>query len=84
MLYNNFELRLKLFDFNSYLLPGSIGIIGLDDVGRVWMPGETSSRWHNGYGAGIYIIPNELILLQVSKGYSEEGSINYLTIGYRF
>ncbi|MVT12535.1 BamA/TamA family outer membrane protein [Chitinophaga tropicalis] len=84
MLYNNFELRLKLLDFNSYLLPGSIGVIGLDDVGRVWMPGETSSKWHNGYGAGIYIIPNELILLQVSKGYSEEGSINYLTIGYRF
>jgi hypothetical protein len=84
MLYNNFELRLKLLDFNAYLFPGSIGVIGLQDVGRVWMPGETSSQWHAGYGAGIYIIPNELILFQVSKGYSTEGSINYLTLGYRF
>lgn len=84
MLYNNFELRLKLLDFNAYLFPGSIGIIGFEDVGRVWMPGESSSQWHNGYGAGIYINPNELIILQVSKGYSTEGSINYLSLGYRF
>lgn len=84
MLYNNFELRLKLFDFNSYLFPGSIGVIGFDDIGRVWLPGEKSDEWHNGYGAGIYIIPVELVLLQFSKGYSKEGAINYLTIGYRF
>lgn len=84
MLYNNSELRLKLFDFNSYLFPGSIGIIGFDDIGRVWLPGEHSAEWHNGYGAGIYIVPVELVLLQFSKGFSKEGSINYLTIGYRF
>ena len=84
MVYNNLELRLKLFDFTSYLFPGSIGIIGFDDIGRVWLPGERSRQWHNGYGAGIYLIPVELVLLQFSKGYSTEGSINYLTIGYRF
>ena len=48
------------------------------------MPGESSGDWHDGYGAGIYFIPNELVLLQFSKGYSVEGSINYLTLGYRF
>lgn len=84
MLYNNFEIRLKLFDFNSYLFPGSVGVIAFDDLGRVWLPGERSREWHNGYGAGIYIIPVELVLLQFSKGFSKEGSINYLTIGYRF
>jgi len=84
MVYNNFELRLKVLDFNSYLFPGSIGVIGFNDVGRVWMPGESSGDWHDGYGAGIYFIPNELVLLQFSKGYSVEGSINYLTLGYRF
>lgn len=84
MLYDNFELRLKLLDFNSYLFPGSIGVIGFNDIGRVWMPGESSGVWHHGYGAGIYVIPNELVLLQFSKGYSIEGSINYLTLGYRF
>jgi len=84
MLYNNLELRLKLFDFNSYLFPGSVGIIGFDDIGRVWLPGEHSTEWHNGYGAGVYFVPVELVLLQFSKGFSTEGSINYLTIGYRF
>jgi hypothetical protein len=84
MLYNNLELRLKLFNFNSYLLPGSVGVIGFDDIGRVWQPGERSTEWHNGYGAGLYIMPVELVLIQFSKGFSKEGSINYLTIGYRF
>lgn len=84
MAYNNLEVRLKLFDFTSYLFPGSVGMIGFDDFGRVWLPGEHSKRWHNGYGTGIYIIPVELVLIQFSKGFSTEGSINYLTIGYRF
>ncbi len=84
MLYNNFELRLKLFNFNSYLLPGSVGLIGFDDIGRIWQPGERSGQWHNGYGAGLYVLPVELVLIQFSKGFSKEGSINYLTIGYRF
>ncbi|MCG2615517.1 outer membrane protein assembly factor [Terrimonas sp. NA20] len=84
MLYNNFELRLKLFNFNSYLLPGSVGVIGFDDIGRIWQPGEHSTEWHNGYGAGLYVNPVELVLIQFSKGFSKEGSINYLTIGYRF
>jgi hypothetical protein len=84
MLYNNFELRLKLFNFSSYLFPGSVGVIGFDDIGRVWQPGESSGKWHNGYGAGLYVLPVELVLIQFSKGFSKEGAINYLTIGYRF
>ena len=28
------EMRLKLFDFNSYLLPGTVGLIAFNDIGR--------------------------------------------------
>lgn len=82
--YHNFELRLKLFDFTSYLLPGSVGLIGFNDVGRVWLPGESSNRWHDGYGGGVYIIPVELFLIQAVVGFSEEGTLPYITAGFRF
>ncbi len=84
MLYNNLELRLKLFDFNSYLFPGAVGVIGFNDVGRVWSPGESSSQWHDGYGGGIYIIPAELIVIQFTEGISKETTLRYLSFSYRF
>ena len=83
-IYNNTELRMKLFDFNSYLLPGTVGMIAFNDIGRVWMPGESSAKWHDSYGAGVYIVPAQLILIQFVIGFSKEGSMPYISIGYRF
>ncbi|GAA3986277.1 hypothetical protein [Mucilaginibacter dorajii] len=82
--YNNLELRLKVLDFTSYLLPGSFGVIGFNDVGRVWIPGEKSDQWHDGYGGGIYIIPAQLVLIEAVMGFSKEGSLPYISIGLRF
>ncbi|MGZ3872276.1 MAG: BamA/TamA family outer membrane protein [Mucilaginibacter sp.] len=84
MLYNNLELRLKVLDFTSYLFPGSIGLIGFNDVGRVWSATDSSNAWHDGYGGGIYIVPAELVLIQAAVGFSKEGSLPYLSIGFRF
>jgi hypothetical protein len=84
MVYHNLELRLKLFDFTSYIIPGTIGLVGFNDVGRVWSPGEKSSKWHNGYGGGLYIIPADLIFIQALIGHSEEGTQPYFSIGVRF
>ncbi|WDF56195.1 BamA/TamA family outer membrane protein [Mucilaginibacter sp. KACC 22063] len=82
--YNNFEVRLKLFNFNSYLFPGTVGLIGFNDMGRVWVPGESSNKWHDGYGGGIYLIPAQALIAQVAVGGSTEGALTYLTLGYRF
>jgi hypothetical protein len=84
MLYHNLELRLRLFDFTSYLLPGSLGLIGFNDVGRVWTEGEDSDRWHDGFGGGLYLIPAKLILLQGVVGFSEEDILPYVSVGFRF
>jgi hypothetical protein len=82
--YNNLELRLKVLDFNSYLLPGTLGLIGFNDVGRVWVPGESSDVWHDGYGGGIYLLPAQLILIEGVVGFSKEGALPYISIGFRF
>ncbi len=83
-LYHNIELRVKLFDFVSYLLPGTVGLTLFNDVGRVWAPGESSHTWHDGYGAGIYIRPAQLALIQIQAGHSNEGWQPYITLGFRF
>jgi hypothetical protein len=77
-------LRIKLIDFNSYLLPGTVGLVAFNDFGRVWMPGEPSSQWHDSYGTGIYIVPAQLVLLQGVIGFSKEGSLPYISVGVRF
>jgi hypothetical protein len=82
--YDNLEMRIKLFDFNSYLLPGTVGLIGFNDLGRVWMPGESSCKWHDSYGTGVYVQPAQLILIQFVVGFSKEGSLPYISIGFRF
>jgi len=52
-LYGNAELRLRLGRF--YLaLPGDFGVFGLADVGRVYLEGESSDRWHTGIGGGVW------------------------------
>jgi hypothetical protein len=82
--YNNLELRLKLFDFVSYVTPGTLGAIAFNDVGRVWAPGESSNTWHDGYGGGLYFIPAQLILIQAVVGFSNEGAYPYISAGFRF
>ena len=52
--YANAELRVRLSRI-SLVLPGHLGLFALSDVGRVFLEGETSSRWHNGVGGGVWI-----------------------------
>lgn len=82
--YNNLELRLKLLDFRSYLLPGTLGVVAFNDVGRVWSPGEASARWHVSYGGGLYLVPAQLALVQAVLGLSAEGAYPYVSAGFRF
>jgi len=84
MLYYNLDLRLKLFDFTSYIVPGSVGLLGFNDVGRVWMPVQSSNQWHHGYGGGLYIVPADLILIQAAVGFSKESTMPYISIGFNF
>ncbi|GAB3637060.1 hypothetical protein GCM10027422_26500 [Hymenobacter arcticus] len=84
MAFNNLELRLKLLDFTSYLLPGTLGVVAFHDIGRVWSPGEQSQKWHNGYGGGLYFLPAQLLLVQAVVGFSEEGVYPYISAGFRF
>ncbi|HEU4470001.1 MAG TPA: BamA/TamA family outer membrane protein [Flavisolibacter sp.] len=85
MLYNNTELRIKLADFNTYLFPGSLGILVFNDIGRVWADNEDSGRWHDGYGVGIWVAPVRRFVLAAMVGRSEEEkAMPRVTFGFQF
>ena len=73
--YNNIEFRARLFDVNAYVLTSEVGVLGFFDYGRVWAEGETSNRWHSGYGGGLWVIPFGGIVLNATYGISREGPL---------
>ncbi|WP_118975149.1 BamA/TamA family outer membrane protein [Taibaiella koreensis] len=83
-LYNNLELRISLADFGNYIFKGQFGIAGFYDIGRVWVSGEQSDKWHNGVGAGLFLSPANLAVFRVNMAYSEEGWYPNFAMGFRF
>jgi len=53
MVFAKSELRLQLGTMRRFF-PGQFGIHGITDVGRVYLDGEDSDRWHWGHGAGVW------------------------------
>lgn len=82
--YSSLEFRLKLTDIKSYILPGSLGLIGFNELGRVWLKNEASSRWHHSVGGGLYYIPFNLAIVSATVGFSQEEHLFNFSIGTRF
>jgi outer membrane translocation and assembly module TamA len=81
--YGSCELKVKLFDFNAYLIKADAGLVGFTDVGRVWMKGEQSQKWHIGYGGGVYLTPFRTMMLSLVVGLSEEEQLLNASLGSR-
>ncbi|RYZ32531.1 MAG: hypothetical protein EOP49_37390 [Sphingobacteriales bacterium] len=79
--YGSIELRYKLFNVRSTVLPGSFGIVGFDDIGRVWMKNEVSNKWHNAVGGGVYFLPFDLVSIAATIAASEEESLFNFSVG---
>jgi len=83
--YNNSELRFFNSDFNFGLFRGSLGFLLFNDIGRVWADNERSTRWHDGYGWGIWIAPLNRLVIGASLMYSkEEKNLALLNFGFQF
>ncbi len=93
-LCSNFEVRLRLLNFRSYLFPAALGVLGFYDAGRVWYRNENgmdasasdgkSTWWHNGWGGGIWFTPFNVTILSAEIGRSNDGTLLYLRMGFLF
>ena len=52
-IFANSEIRLRVADA-TLLVPGSFGLMLGGDVGRVFLEGESSGKWHPAVGAGVF------------------------------
>jgi len=80
--YGNVELRLL-----AGRLPfGDVGIFGLADAGRVWIPGEPSDRWHAAAGGGLWLAwqHRRANTLSIAAARSPERTAIYVRIGFMF
>ena len=82
--YHNLDLRVRLADFQTYLFPGSLGLLFFNDVGRVWLKGEESHQWHDGYGGGFWISPLKQFVLSGSYAVGTEGGLVLIKLGFQY
>jgi hypothetical protein len=82
--WGNAELRLRLGQA-MVLLPTEFGIFGLGDVGRVWLAGEASRRWHGAVGGGLWLSPvSPAATLTVAVAASRERTGVYVQAGFAY
>jgi hypothetical protein len=83
-LYAQSELRLFLTRF-YFLAPADFGVLGLADVGRVFLDGEESDRWHAAGGGGVWAsFLDRAYMVRLSVAASSERTALYLGIGRGF
>jgi hypothetical protein len=83
-LFGSAEVYLTLT--NAFVeVPGRLGLLGFYDIGRVYLEGESSKRWHDGYGGGIFFVtPGRRNLVSLSAARSEGKTAYYLRAGFAF
>ena len=82
--YNNLELRLRLANFKTYLFPGSLGLLGFYDTGRIWADTGDNDKWLSGYGGGFWISPLKRLVLTFTYTASKEDKLPLIALGWKF
>ncbi|MGB3774292.1 MAG: hypothetical protein WA951_03455, partial [Leeuwenhoekiella sp.] len=80
--YQSSDLRVRLKEYTTGILPVTIGIFGGFDYGRTWLSGDPSSKWHNSQGGGIWI--SGASSFGLSFGYFNSVETNIFQVGFGF
>jgi hypothetical protein len=82
--FGNADLRLKLSSI-KLVLPGTWGVVGFADGGRVWFEGEESDTWHTSAGGGLWFsFLNDRVAVSSGIGHSDEENLFYFKGGFAF
>ena len=84
LFYLSTELRFKLFESKSYIVPGAVGLLAFNDLGKVWVKNVTSRKWHDSFGGGLYYSPYNFAIVSATIAFSNEGNLFNFSIGTKF
>ncbi|RSK37701.1 hypothetical protein EI290_00920 [Hymenobacter metallilatus] len=82
--YGNAEVRIQLFTFNAYVVPGKFGILGLADAARVYTSRDTQTglqAFHTAVGGGVWVDVLKQAVINATYSVGEE---NLVFVGFDF
>jgi hypothetical protein len=83
-IFGSAELRLAVVQVDV-LVPTQIGVFGLGDIGRVFLEGESSDKWHAAWGGGFWFaVLSPTNAISVTATVSEERAKVYIQAGFGF
>jgi hypothetical protein len=64
------------------LIPSDLGLVLLNDIGRVFLAGEQSNAWHDSYGGGVFVgILRRSVTVVALAAHSSERTLFYIGAG---
>ncbi|MFB9056751.1 metallophosphoesterase [Mariniflexile ostreae] len=82
--YQNTDIRYSFSNLKTSVVPIRIGLYGGFDYGRVWMEHDTSSKWNNSYGGGVFVTGAEMLSLNLGVFNSADGVRASFLLGFQF
>ena len=82
--YQSTDLRMILGNFKTGVLPLSIGVYGGLDYGRVWLSNDTSKKWNNSYGGGVFVNASKMVVGNISLFSADENVRFSFKLGFGF
>ena len=82
--YQNTDIRFSLHKMKTRVLPASLGMFAGYDYGRVWMPNDSSNRWHTSYGGGFFVNGSDILSANIAIFNSTEGPRFTFGLGFAF
>lgn len=78
------DIRYSFDSFKTAFVPLQMGVFAGGDVGRVWLDGDDSQRWHNDYGGGIWINSTDAIGATFNLFHGADGFRFSFNLGFSF
>lgn len=82
--FQSSDLRYELGKIKSSIIPMRYGFLGGFDYGRVWLPEESSDKWHTSYGGGFWLNGINVVTAKLSYFQSSEGGRVSFGLGFGF
>lgn len=83
-LYHSTDLRYNLGKLRTGFVPATYGFFGGFDYGRVWIKDDTSDKWHQSFGGGLWLNGVNLLTAKLSYFHSTDGGRISFGLGFGF